>query len=482
MKNKIIICLCLLMFMMIIGYSALSTSLVITGTGNITTNWNVYFDSITTKQIVGTASNAKTPTASGLSATFDYNIQMPGDKIVYELSLKNGGTLNAVVSDIKASNSGTSELIYTIEGIKTGDILDSGTSKKITITVLFDPNATSIPETKNSVLALELTCVQYGNQVLTGTQPVIVPLRLTQAIFRDNTAQSDASVDFSKAPAEDGTNGLYYTSTNTEDNKTTYYFRGAVTNNYVKFANMYWRIIRINEDGSIRMIYSGKSATATGYDTRIGTSKFNPANTLNAYVGYMYGSTSTSASYADTHANINDSTVKTFIDDWYENNLVSYANYLADAGFCNDRSIASGTGRGSTYTIYNAYNRYSNKTPQFKCINSSNDLFTTNTSDKGNKALDYPIALVTMDESLYAGSGSYLGTGANHWAMTPRINWGSGSDVYVYIAGSNGGPSSDLPYPDGYSYSVRPVINLKYTIEITSGNGTSTNPYVIKTS
>ena len=93
-----------------------------------------------------------------------------------------------------------------------------------------------------------------------------------------------------------------------------YYYRGNVTNNYVKFAGYYWRIVRINGDGTVRVIYDGTSAHANGEnsaDRQIGMNAFNSNKNDNAYVGYMYGKTGAST-YADTHANTNDSTIKTY--------------------------------------------------------------------------------------------------------------------------------------------------------------------------
>ena len=104
-----------------------------------------------------------------------------------------------------------------------------------------------------------------------------------------------------------------------------YYFRGAVTNNYVKFAGYYWRIVRINGDGSIRIIYDGTSAHANGEssdDRQIQVSSYNSSYNDNAYVGYMYGSTGAN-SYAATHANNNNSTIKGVLDNWYTINIAN---------------------------------------------------------------------------------------------------------------------------------------------------------------
>ena len=158
---------------------------------------------------------------------------------------------------------------------------------------------------------------------------------------------SSGTPNFTKTSIEDGTNGIYAAE---DDLGTSYYFRGNVTNNYVKFANKYWRIIRINGDGTIRMIYAGTRAHANGYNDSIannmsiGTSTFNSSYDDNTYVGYMYG-TAGATTYANTHSNTTNSTIKTKLDSWYDTNIVNTGNekYIADAIYCNDRSVSSGT-------------------------------------------------------------------------------------------------------------------------------------------
>ena len=166
----------------------------------------------------------------------------------------------------------------------------------------------------------------------------------------------------------------------------------------------------------------------------------------------------------------------------------NYSSYLADAGFCNDRSLHSGTGIGTTETYYGVYNRLGiNKTPQFACTNESNDLFTLKTGTKGNKALDYPIGLITADEVAYAGGNGadyvsyYLYTGSDYWTLSPY--YFNGSRELVWFVGSTGGLYGHYVsrYDVSNSYGVRPVINLKSTVEIEEGGtGTAGNPYVIK--
>ena len=263
------------------------------------------------------------------------------------------------------------------------------------------------------------------------------------------------------------------------------YFRGAVTNNYVKFANFWWRIIRVNGNGSVRLIYDGTTAHANGEsstDRRIGTSAFNTNPDDNAYVGYMYG-TPGSTTYEATHANVNNSAVKNTLDNWYESNLSNYSDYIdTEAGFWGDRTPYSGSGTGTTYTEYAAYNRlymYTNKAPTFVCTNDS-DLYTTSESSKGNKALSYPIGLISADEVAYAGgvyessnNSYYLYTGEDYWMMSP-LSFSSGS-AYVFLVWSDGYLGIDWVYNE---YGVRPVINLRGNLSVT-GTGTSTDPYEV---
>lgn len=265
--------------------------------------------------------------------------------------------------------------------------------------------------------------------------------------------------------------------TDFDNDGVTTYFRGAVTNNYVKFANFWWRIIRVNGNGSVRLIYQGDSATGNG---QIDTGAFNTNRNDNAHVGYMYGKVG-SSTYEATHANVNNSAVKTTLDNWYESNLSNYSNYIdTEVGFWGDRTAYSGTGLGTTATNYAAYNRLvSNKQPTFECSNSS-DLYTTSGSSQGNKALQYPIGLISADEVAYAGgvwatsnTSYYLYTNSAYWTMSPFNFAGSRARVFrVYSDGdlSNGNVNS--------SYGVRPVINLRGDLSVT-GTGTSTDPYEV---
>ena len=279
-----------------------------------------------------------------------------------------------------------------------------------------------------------------------------------------------------------------------------YYYRGNVTNNYVKFADKYWRIVRINGDGTVRVIYDGTSAHANGEaseDKQIGTSAFNANYYDNAYVGYMYGKTGAST-YAETHANTNNSAIKTYLDTWYENNIKGTANeqYLADNVFCNDRSISSNKpsssynnlGYGTNATAYRwYYEPWSsggyNSNMRLTCP-QKNDAFTVNDTTKGNGALTYGIGLLTADEVVLAGGWSssnhnyYLYSGKDYWLASPYFFFLDHAILAITAHGLFANSRGGLSYSNhvGNSLGTRPVFNLTSDI-LKNGDGTASNPY-----
>ena len=325
----------------------------------------------------------------------------------------------------------------------------------------------------------------------------IVPSAAKQTLTQLRLTRSWEMPDFSKTSCssgcEESTVGIYKTE---DDIGTSYYFRGDVENNYVLFANKYWRIIRINGDGSVRMIYDGTTAHDNGESStnrRTGTSAFNSSYDDNAYVGFMYG-TAGSSTYEATHSNTNDSTIKKVLDTWYISNIKGTTNeqYVVDAIYCNDRELSSGTGIGKAATNYKAWNRFSAYTPSLKC-NQENDRFTVNSKVSGvtgNGALTNPVGLITADEDVYAGekpystaynSKYYLYTGNVYWTMSPQCFIGSYvRDVFLYLAYEFGGQKLIYYYNrvDSNGISVRPVISLS-SGALSSGTGTKTDPFKI---
>ena len=280
--------------------------------------------------------------------------------------------------------------------------------------------------------------------------------------------------------------GLYQME---DDDGISYYYRGSVNNNYVKYAGAYWRIIRINGDGSVRLLYAGTTANASGSGLNIKSAAFNSKRDNQAYVGYMYGST-LNTSYEKTNANENDSNIKKELDNWYKTHILGTSNesVIADAGFCNDRSLDSGNGYSTTgsNTNYGPYRRYyQTKQPTLKCA-QTNDLFTVSTSTKGNKALTYPIGLITVDELMLSGyadgyinKSAYTYSTSYYWTLSPSAFFASNMSAYEFILNGGG-----YPYLNWVTYGlgVRAVINLSSDAKISGGIGTADDPFLINVS
>jgi len=205
--------------------------------------------------------------------------------------------------------------------------------------------------------------------------------------------------------------------------------------------------------------------------------------------------------------NVNNSTAKTAIDNWFRTNLTSevdannpdYSIYLEDTVYCNDRSYKTtgssniftqsgwnqSGGSLSTYLYFGTHNRYNNSyysttnVPSILCPNETDRFTVSNTN--GNGALTYPVGLLTADEIIMAGVGGnnggtssyYLYTNDSYWSLAPYyFGYNNAYEFYAnfyYLHGSF------------VSYSgagLRPVISLKPGTEFSEGDGTPNNPYV----
>ena len=249
---------------------------------------------------------------------------------------------------------------------------------------------------------------------------------------------------------------------------TTYYYTGN-PNNWVQFGGFWWRVIRINGDGSIRMIYQGTSANTTGTGTQIGTSAFNSSYNNKTYVGLVYNT-------SDQHGYGTNSTIMDTLNNWYNSNLASYeADYIdTGIGFCSDRNMATGYDFNSGGAIYYApYDRRSGSA-SLQC--HDDDILS-----KDSEKLQNPIGLVTSDEAALTGitntagnTGSYLYTGQPYWTMSP-LRFSAGF-AYVFAVNDNGylSGNTDVNYVGG----VRPVINIRADVSLT-GSGTTSDPFKV---
>jgi len=259
-----------------------------------------------------------------------------------------------------------------------------------------------------------------------------------------------------------------------------YYWRGAATTNYLQFGGFCWRIIRINGDGSIRIIYDGKSCHNNGISTMDSIAKanvgYNESYNQSNYVGWTYEETNQRTLFGAP------SNAKTQLESWYNSNLASQASKIADGKYCNDRNVGakysvwSGTwvatwSISGTPFAYAGVDRLWNKyQPTLSC--SLEDLYTLK------------VGLITADEVELAGgkqednASYYLYNGQHYWTMSP-FSWNDGSRAVMFYV-TNGGCLGYYSVIAG-DVGLRPVINLKAsTLFVTGGNGTQSNPYVVQ--
>ena len=443
--------------------------------------------------------------------------------VVKNVTCKNGTTATWDNTDfsIKLKNIHTPDYctIDFGDGYSVSLTATNGTVSPSNITVGYGGSA-SFTVTPNSGYILELETNTCGGTLSENTYTIS---NITSAKSCSITFKSSAPTLYAKLLSDrgiattnrttfsavfDSTDQVLYTAK--EDNKTVYYFAGNVTTNWVKFGknasnqDLYWRIIRTNSDGGVRLLYHGTSTTAT--DAYIDESEFNETYDDPMYVGYMYG---TSGSLVNNRTNTTNSTIKGVIDTWYKNNLnINYGKYISTtAVYCNDRSNPAGgyTTEDSNF-YYGAYTRLiTNKTPTYDCTDT-NDKFTVDTST-GNGKLTHPIALMTADEVSFAGGiyrnnnanawyfrnakegtlttsswstdASYSSTGSTYWWLLSPSFWISGNaGVFLVDGASNSGFLYDFNV--SYIYGVRPAISLKSCVKTSGGDGSASDPYTIK--
>ena len=243
--------------------------------------------------------------------------------------------------------------------------------------------------------------------------------------------------------------GLYKSVNGETNSGITYFYRGAVTNNYVFFAGFTWRIVRINEDGSIRLLLNEEINNSTQY-------QFNPND--DDYT-FMY--------YSNSDV---ENGIKRTVDTWYDNNLKNYENYIADTEFCEQFKVAwdndYSTAGSAIAPLYSSY------TSNFKCSTDGN----------GKGILTSKVGLLTIDEAIHAGnyfyksSSSYI-TNSNYvyWLISPAGGVADGASAWrVYNDGDFGYNGVSL------NFVVKPVISLKPDT-LATGQGTEADPYVVQT-
>ena len=295
-------------------------------------------------------------------------------------------------------------------------------------------------ESGNYLIECSITSTSGLTANISKSLTILSSMNLSSAIKVDNQLITDFPTLTTSSNNSSDKSGLYVSNLTNSGNNT-YYFRGNVDNNNVSFAGMNWKIVRINEDDSIRIILDSPIDKNQKYTYNSSKNKEN-----------MY---------------YNESDVKPVLDSWYTENLneydskISYSNYCSEIHALWDRTWSSDKG-----TVYNQYN------PTFKC---DDPLYTYNLK----------VGLINYDETVFAGAyygkqndKYYLYTGYAYWTMSTAGYYDSSYGSATWVVGTSGTFAWNYFYARD-SYIIRPVINLSSNVAV-EGHGTSSDPYVVK--
>ena len=448
----------------------------ITVTGNNTTDAEMYYK---------------------LTLVVDSNTFKTDDPLQYELVSTNTSTNGEIIPNIsKTDITGTS-----IE-LGSGHFVKANNAKHTYLLKIYYPKKTT-SQNANQGAAFS------AHVEITSAKAPKTNGKLSELVLYNNEVKTPIT-----APGKEvSTASEALLASTPDDYGTSYYFRGAVKNNYVEFANKCWRIVRVGGDGSVKLILhndntakaanpcnSANNSTTAAFARYSGTtytSAFNTNTDDNAYVGFKYG-TPGSNKYETTHANTNNSTILTNLETWYNNNLKTYESVIDDNVWCNDKTNVTdttykplwadvnglGLGYGKNVTYYGATKRL---------VSTSDSAGGTGPSLKCNGELskiNSKVGLITADELAFAGYAynirntvTYLkeNTSGEWWSLSPSDYISIYANVWTvesygtYFTTGLGGRGGRGVHD---SCGVRPLISLKSTTNVT-GNGSSDKPYKV---
>lgn len=441
-----------------IGHAALNTTLSISGTAITRAKSDIRVKNITLKSTSNHGSEEYGSRYSKESTITSVNLPYETSTVTYTVTIHNYSNITYMLQDIQTVEDSNTDITFNYSNDIIGDDIPKG--EDMTFDITFTGSAS---ENKVKTLILKYIFVENNKYLF------------YEKVLADNVV-TDGKPDFSSTNTS---TGAFYKGT--DNLGTTYYFRGNVTNNYVLFGGFYWRIVRINGNNSVRLIYQGTASNGDG-TTGNGYYEDETKNAVNktrkhSYVRYYYKSNSSEYS-----------TIRKSIDSWYSTNLSSSANFMdPDAGYCNDYSTTSGTYGDSTSTssvTFSGNGRLSSHNPTTVCASQYYE--TPTTSNTGTKSLTYPVGTISMDEVMQAGgsnsnnSNYYLHTGTSFFTMTPyEFEYKKvGVLYYYYPRVLNVNNSGKLANVDVYTkHGYRPVINIASYIYWSRGNGTAAAPY-----
>ncbi len=443
-KNIVLGSLGAIILLMAIGYAAFNTQLNINGTSNISSNWDIRITNITSS-LHGGATNATEPTydnENGLTASFSTNLVSPGDYAEYTVTVRNNGDIDATLTDISISDSNNPAIIFETSGLEEGDNLLKQTEDELIVKVSYNESVESQPETTTSNIGVTLTYEQATG----GSVP------------EENTVDMGGQ-EISVVTEGDG----LYADTYEEGR---YFYKGTNPNNYITFNNETWRIVSVENDGTIK-IMRNESIGNRAFDSKgLRDSGSNGAG--GTYCANSYNGGCNAWAIND---NFNDGQISgTVLKDAELNTYLNgeYLEGLSDA----DKIVAHNFGVGAvTY--------------------GNNDLAGQITSENGT-IWNGKVGLITVSEYLRANTNiaqcETLSLIGSNYSTCKNTNWMFNNTNWWTLSPDSGSYSNDVWRvrssgdfydPNAYdSNGVRPSLYLTSNITL-SGTGTVDDVYTI---
>ena len=413
-RNYIIIGLCMILVIMGVGYAAFATQLKINGTANIDSNWNVRITNIQSTVQSGSASDAVTPSYTDTTATFKTNLVSPGDSMKYDITVSNEGSIDAVLESVEVNTGENEAITFETSGIENGDKLEASQTDILTVIVSYNSSITSQPENTNSTITVTLNYKQDDGTVTPPTPagPTIGGQEVEVVTTGD---------------------GLY----KDEYENGRYFYKGANPNNYITFNNETWRIISVENDGTIKIMRN----------EIIGNQVWDAGN----------------------------------VNDWETSDIKTYLNgeYLSSITTNKDK-IVSHTWSIGAVTYNNSdlagqiadENGTQSQSASVGMITASEYLrANTNTEECGNLSINNTnkATCKTTNWMYNIVSGGYL------WTISPYAGGGN----YVFFVSGYASLAGRLGYNDANtSYGVSPTLYLSSDITLI-GDGSQGNPFQI---
>ena len=439
-KQRIVIgTLCAVIIGLVVGYAVLSQQLTINGTGGIASDFNILFTDIGEGTMNGATTINKQITDS-TTATFTIDLKKPGDSGEYLITVENRGTIDAMVESIsgidEANQAAPTDITFSISDIAVNDKLPAKESKVFKVKVDWSSASTSIPNT-NKDLTLKINFVQDASSTPT-------PETATEYLINNKL-----SSDINTSP----TNGLFAIDNTgeltTSDSPREYRYIGANPDNYIQFNNELWRIIGIF-DGQLKIIRD-ESLGKMAWDSN-NVNDWSKAS-LQTYLNNDYYGTISLEDQTKIDGNYT----------WKLGGSSTYDDVTAQMFYERERGTDVYEGN-STEWIGNIALMY-----------PSDYGFATSGGSTTNRSSCLTKSLYSWKSSIECYNNSWLYNNSTaQWTLTNYAALPS-KVFYILIDGS-----VYSRYELSPSLGIHPTLYLLPDVEIASGIGTSTDPYILK--